>query len=74
MSKEEPIKSRGVIIEVQRDDNFKVKVNNSDQIIICKPSRRLREHKIKLSEGDNVEVEVSIYDLKKGRITYRSQQ
>lgn len=74
MSKEEPIKSRGVIIEVQRDDNFKVKVNNSDQIIICKPSGKLRQYKIKLSEGDNVEVEVSIYDLKKGRITYRSQQ
>ena len=72
--KEEPIKSKGVILEVQRDDNFRIKLNDTEQIIVCKPSGRLRQHKIKLSEGDSVDVEISIYDLQKGRITYRNQR
>jgi translation initiation factor IF-1 len=72
MSKEEPIKTKGHIIDIQRDDNFRVKIIDSEQIIICKPSGRLRQHKIKLAQGDSVDVELSIYDLTKGRITYRN--
>jgi translation initiation factor IF-1 len=73
--KEENIKLNGVIIEILKGDNFKVlnKESFREHHIICKPSGKIRQHKINLVPGDKVEIEVSPYDLSKGRITYRSK-
>lgn len=73
--KEENIKLNGVIIEILKGDNFKVlnKESFKNHYVICKPSGKIRQHKINLVPGDKVEIEVSPYDLSKGRITYRSK-
>jgi translation initiation factor IF-1 len=50
---------------------FRVKIDNNPAIIICYTSGKLKKHKIKIIMGDRVKIEVSPYDLTKGRVTYR---
>jgi translation initiation factor IF-1 len=61
---------KGVIEEALPSTTFKVKLDNG-QAILCHLSGKLRMHRIRLTPGDEVEVELSPYDLTKGRITYR---
>lgn len=70
MSKDEVIEAIGVIIEAQRGSIFIVEIENKKRII-CHISGKLRKNKIKLVTGDKVKVELSVYDLAKGRISYR---
>jgi translation initiation factor IF-1 len=60
----------GAVTDVLPNSTFKVKVNNGHEVI-CYMGGRLKQHKIKVILGDNVKLEVSPYDLTKGRITYR---
>lgn len=60
---------KGVILEIMKGDNFKVKTESHE--VICKPSGKIRKHHINLIPGDKVDIEVSPYDLNKGRIVYR---
>lgn len=60
----------GVIEEALPATSFRVKIDNG-QSILCHLAGRLRMHRIRLTPGDEVEVEMSPYDLTKGRITYR---
>ena len=69
--KEELIQVAGMIVDKQRDANFKVKVNGSDHIVMAQISGRMRRNRIRILIGDRVDVEMSPYDLTKGRITYR---
>ncbi len=69
--KEELIEVGGLIIDKQRDACFKVKVNDSDHIVMAQISGRMRRNRIRILIGDRVDVEMSPYDLTKGRITYR---
>jgi len=61
----------GVVTEVLPNSTFRVRVNNTAHEIICYMGGRLKQHKIKVIMGDGVKVEVSPYDLTKGRVTYR---
>jgi translation initiation factor IF-1 len=61
----------GVVTEVLPNSTFRVRVNNMAHEIICYMGGRLKQHKIKVIMGDGVKVEVSPYDLTKGRVTYR---
>jgi len=70
--KEELIELSGVILEILKGDNFKVRTENN-HIAVCKPSGRIRLHKIYMVPGDKVKVEVSPYDLSKGRIVFREK-
>ena len=70
--KEELIELTGVIVEVLKGDHFKVKTENN-HIALCKPSGRMRQFKIWMVLGDKVRVEVSPYDLSKGRIVFREK-
>ncbi|KKQ35921.1 MAG: Translation initiation factor IF-1 [candidate division WS6 bacterium GW2011_GWA2_37_6] len=67
------IKVRGKISEVLPGTKFKVVIDmqGTEHTIFAYISGRMRMHYIKLIEGDEVEVELSPYDLTKGRITYR---
>ena len=67
--KEENIPLTGVILEILKGDNFRVKTDKHEAI--CKPSGKIRKHHINLIPGDKVEIEVSPYDLTRGRIVYR---
>lgn len=64
------IKARGIIVENLPNTTFKVKLENGD-IVWAHMSGRMRQNKIKVLAGDKVELELSAYDKKKGRITYR---
>lgn len=73
--KEECIESNGIIVDIYKGDNFKVKLENEkkDVYVVCKPSGKIRQHNIRLIVGDKVRVELSPYDLSKGRIWYRDK-
>lgn len=70
MPKEEAIEVQGKIIENLPNATFKVELENG-QIIMAYVSGKMRMHFIKILPGDKVTVELSPYDLTKGRITYR---
>ncbi|MBE2280100.1 MAG: translation initiation factor IF-1 [Ignavibacteriaceae bacterium] len=70
MSKQGPIKVDGIITETLPNANFKVKLDNGHEIL-AHISGKMRMHFIKILVGDKVSVELSPYDLTKGRITYR---
>ena len=61
----------GTVIEVLPNSTFRVKVENMEHMLICYIGGKLKKHKIKVILGDNVRLEVSPYDLSKGRITFR---
>ena len=71
MSKEKDLfELEGDITDVLPNQMFKVKLDN-DHIVVAYTSGRLRQHKIRLVTGDRVKVEMTPYDLAKGRIIYR---
>ena len=72
MSKEDVIETEGVIVEALPNAMFKVKLSNG-HIITAHISGKLRMNYIWILPGDKVKVEVSIYDLSKGRITWRGK-
>ncbi len=72
MAKEESIEMSGVVVESLPNTTFKVKLEN-DMIITARISGRMRKHYIRILTGDKVKVEITPYDLTKGRITYREK-
>ena len=70
MAKQEAIKVDGVISEILPNTNFKVKLENGHEIL-AHISGKMRMHYIKILPGDRVKVEMSPYDLSKGRIVFR---
>jgi len=70
MAKQGPIKVDGVILETLPNAHFNVKLDNG-HMILAHISGKMRMHFIKILVGDRVSVELSPYDLTKGRITYR---
>lgn len=69
--KEDIIEVAGLIIDKQPNAFFKVQVNNTEHIVLATISGRMRRNRIRILIGDKVDVEMSPYDLSKGRITYR---
>lgn len=72
MSKSDVIEIEGKVVEKLPNALFKVKLEN-DHIILCHLSGKLRQNFIRVLPGDSVTVELSPYDLTKGRITWRSK-
>ena len=72
MSKEDVIETEGEIVEALVNGAFKVKIVTG-QIITAYISGKLRLHYIRVIEGDKVRIEMSPYDLTKGRITWRDK-
>jgi len=70
MAKQGPIKIDGVVTETLPNATFKVKLDNEHEIL-AHISGKMRMHFIKILVGNKVSVELSPYDLTKGRITYR---
>jgi len=70
LAKEEPIRMSGDVIEALPNAMFRVKLENEHEII-CHVSGKIRMNYIRILPGDKVTVEMSPYDLTKGRITYR---
>lgn len=72
MAKEEPIKVEGTVLETLPNAMFKVELPNKHQVL-AHISGKMRMHFIKILPGDTVTVELSPYDLTRGRITYRAK-
>ena len=72
MSKEDVIEAEGEVVEVLGNMTFKVKIMNM-HVITAYISGKLRTNKIRILVGDNVKVEMSPYDLTKGRIVWRDK-
>lgn len=70
MAKQEPIKQDGEILEALPNAQFKVRLDNGHELL-AHVSGKMRMYYIKILPGDRVAVEMSPYDLSKGRITYR---
>ena len=70
MSKEEAIEVEGTVIEPLPNAMFKVKLEN-DHMVLAHISGKMRKFFIKILPGDKVKLEMSPYDLSKGRIKYR---
>ncbi|MFN3739780.1 MAG: translation initiation factor IF-1 [Thermodesulfovibrionales bacterium] len=70
MPKEESIEVQGTVVEVLPNAMFRVELDNG-QVILAYISGKMRMHFIRILPGDKVLVELSPYDLTKGRITYR---
>jgi len=68
--KQNLIVKKGQIIKTERNEIFKVKLEN-DNIITCTISGKMRLNKIHLIEGDFVTVELSPYDMTRGRISWK---
>jgi len=71
MAKEDVIEVEGTVIESLPNTNFKVELENG--YVLAHISGKLRMNYIKILPGDKVKVELSPYDLTKGRITWRAK-
>ncbi len=72
MAKEEPIQMTGEVAEALPNAMFRVALENGHEIT-CHVSGKIRMNYIRILPGDKVAVELSPYDLTRGRITYRSK-
>lgn len=70
MSKDDAIRVEGSVLESLPNAMFRVKLEN-DEVVICTISGKMRKHFIRILPRDKVVVELSPYDLDKGRIVYR---
>jgi len=73
MAKEELLEFDGVVDEVLPDGNYRVKLENGHDVL-CYAGGKMRKFRIKTLAGDRVTVEMSAYDLTKGRITFRHKE
>jgi translation initiation factor IF-1 len=71
MSKEDCIEVTGVVVEKHPSGQFSVQLEDSEKIILAHLAGKLRRNRIRVLAGDKVTIEMSPYDLTKGRISYR---
>jgi len=72
MAKEDVIEMDGVVMETLPNTMFRVELENG-HVVTAHISGRMRKHYIRILTGDKVKVELTPYDLSKGRITYRTK-
>jgi translation initiation factor IF-1 len=72
MAKEDVIEMDGVVLETLPNTMFRVELENG-HMVTAHISGRMRKHYIRILTGDKVKVELTPYDLSKGRITYRTK-
>jgi translation initiation factor IF-1 len=71
MAKDDLLEMTGVVTEVLPANMYRVKVDDTEHVLLAYLGGRLKQNKIKIILGDKVRLEVSTYDLSKGRVTYR---
>ncbi len=72
MSKEEAIQMEGEVVDTLPNTTFRVRLQN-DHVVTAHISGKMRKHYIRILTGDKVTVELTPYDLTKGRIIYRAR-
>mgnify|MGYP000745287424 CR=1 FL=1 len=72
MAKDDIIEMLGVVENVLPNSMFRVRLEN-DVLVLAHISGKIRKHRIQILLGDRVRTELSVYDLSRGRITYRER-
>lgn len=72
MAKQEPIQFQGIVTETLPNTTFRVTLDNG-HLVMAHISGKMRKHYIRILTGDRVTVELTPYDLSKGRIVYRER-
>lgn len=70
VERDDKVEMVGLVLE-NNSGLFRVKIDGTDTVITCQPSGKIRQNKINIVAGDKVRVELSPYDLTKGRISRR---
>ncbi|MCP5369260.1 MAG: translation initiation factor IF-1 [Rickettsiaceae bacterium] len=70
MTKEELIEMDGLVLELLPNAHFRVRLNNGHEII-AHTAGKIRKNRIRILAGDKVKLEMTPYDLTKGRVTFR---
>jgi translation initiation factor IF-1 len=70
MAKQEAIEVEGLVTEVLPDQNFRVRLQN-DHVVLAYAAGKMSKFRIRVLVGDRVTLELSPYDMSRGRITYR---
>lgn len=70
MAKQDYIEAEGFVTENLSNGNFRVEINNG-HVVLCTISGKIRMHNIRLLPGDKVKIQMSPYDLNRGRISVR---
>ena len=73
MAKQEPIETEATVVQALPNAMFKIRLDQSDVEILGIVSGKMRKHFIRILPGDRVKVELSPYDLTKGRIVFRQK-
>jgi translation initiation factor IF-1 len=71
MEKEDAVPAQGTVIDKLPNAVFRVRLNAGEHEVLAKISGKIRKNSIRILLGDRVDIEMSPYDLSKGRITYR---
>ena len=71
MSKQDVLSFKGQVIEILKNAQFRVKLENG-HVVTAHTAGKLRKNRIRILNSDNVTIEVTPYDLTKGRIVFRS--
>jgi translation initiation factor IF-1 len=71
LAKEDLVPASGVVVDKQPNAFFMVQIDNSEHVVLAQISGKMRKNRIRILVGDRVSVELSPYDLTRGRITYR---
>ena len=70
MSQEDKIEMEGEVVEALRNRMFRVQLDNGHETL-CYTAGKMRRYRIRIFPGDRVKIEISPYDLNRGRIVYR---
>ncbi|MCG6957263.1 MAG: translation initiation factor IF-1 [Gemmatimonadetes bacterium] len=70
MAKQEPIELEGVVTDVLPDQNFRVRLQN-DHVVLAYAAGKMSKFRIRVLAGDRVTLQMSPYDMSRGRIVYR---
>ena len=71
MAKEDLIPAEGVVVDKLPNAFFRVRLDGTEHVVVAQISGKMRKNFIRILAGDRVSIELSPYDLSKGRITYR---
>lgn len=71
MAKDDYITLEGSVVDVLPGNQYRVKLHSNDHIILAYLGGKMKKNRIRVIEGDRVDVEISAYDVSKGRISYR---
>lgn len=71
LPKQDAIKAEGTVIDILPNTMFRVQLQGTDAAVLATLSGRMRQNNIRVTLADRVELELSVYDLQRGRITRR---